>query len=175
MKIKFIEQWKFRLTGKSVPVMKALDIELDGRIRTLQDIGSCKDRPNSLIQTWDSKGWEKSKEASQITFIDAKGNPEMRWVVTPQGETVNLYTWQRRIPDEEATLPEAQKKPLSAWQRVMAIIPMLEGLIGKSATLDDIEESMDLHKSMKYILIGLIFGVLIGWVLVAPIVNGLMK
>lgn len=140
MKIKFIEQWKFRLTGRSVPTMRVSEVEDTGRVGTLMDIGTCKDRPNSIVNTWDEKGWEKLKGTMPITFIDGKGNPEMRWIVSSEGHTVNLYTSPDNYPDREE-------------------------IIGHAATMDDIADSMDLGKSMRNILIGGILSAPVWWII----------
>ena len=136
--VKFVDQWLFRLRGKSVPVIEVSDIESDGRIHTLQAVGKVKDRPNSLINTWDAKGWEKDPTAAPITFLNEKGDPEMRWVVSERGKTVNLYTRRCDLPNDEE-------------------------LIGRGATVDDIADSMDLGKSVRNIMIGVIVGAPFWW------------
>jgi len=148
MKIKFIEQWKFRLMGRAVPVVKCEDIDKEGRIYTIHYLGTVKKRANSLIATWDSKGWEIDKSAGKIAFIDEKGNEQYAYVVTEEGKSTSLYT-----------------RPIS--------FPNLEDVIGKAATMDDIADAMDLGKSMRNIVIGLIIGVGIGVVFVSPILGAM--
>ena len=148
--MKTIDRWMFRLRGRSVPVMKVSDIEQDGRVNTLQDLGSLKDRPNSLVNSWDSKAWEKAKDSLPITFLDEKGIPQKRWIVSSKGETVNLYT---RPPGEN---------------------PNLEDIIGKAATIDDIAEAMDLGKSIRNLLLGVIIGAPLGW-FVFQVISTAMK
>ena len=143
--MKLIDQWLFKLRGKSVPVLRVQDIDNDGRVHTLQDVGKVKDRPNSLINTWDSKGWEKSEDAFPITFLNDKGDPEMRWVVSVRGKTVNLYTRPCNLPNDEE-------------------------VIGKAATVDDISDAMDLGKSMRNILIGVVVGAPFWWFIFQVIV-----
>ena len=150
MSIKFIEQWKFRLAGRSIPVVKAEDITDNGLICTLHLLGDVKKRPNSIISTWDGKGWEIDKYSGKITLINEKGITKSAYVVSEEGKTINLYT-----------------NPM--------INPNLEDVIGHAATMDDIADAMDLGKSVKNLVIGMLIGIGIGWIFVAPIVNGMMK
>jgi hypothetical protein len=150
MKIKFIEQWKFSLLGRSVPVVKCEDIDKEGRVYTLHLLGRAKRRANSLITTWDSKGWEIDKTAGKIAYIDEKGVEQYAFVVSEEGRTTRLYT-----------------KPVT--------FPNLEDVIGKAATMDDITEAMDLGKSMRNLVIGLLIGAGLGAFILAPILQGIMK
>ena len=150
MRIKFIEQWKFKLQGRSVPVVKAEDITDNGIICTLHLLGNCKKRANSIISTWDSKGWEIDKYSSQITLIDEQGIPKSAYVVSESGKTINLYT-------------------------TPALNPNLEDVIGHAATMDDIADAMDLQKSMRNLVIGMIFGIGLGAFIIGPIITGMLK
>lgn len=150
MKIKFIERWKFRLNGRSVPAIRAEDITAQGLIGSLHLIGDVKKRPNSLVNTWDSKGWEIDPYSQKITLIQENGNSESVYVVSELGKTINLYT-----------------------DPVMH--PNLEDVIGHAATMDDIGDSMDLAKSMRNIAIGLLFGIGLGAFIIGPIITGLLK
>lgn len=150
MKLKIIEQLKFKLSGKSMPVIRVSEIDQDtGLIRTLHNAGTMKDRPNSLINTWDTKGYEKKKDTNPITRLNEKGISELVWVVSERGETVNLYT-----------------RP---W-----LGPAWEDVIGKAATADDISESMDLNKSMRNLFIGILIGIGI-WMVMGPIFGAMMS
>jgi len=150
MRIKFFEQWKFKLMGRAVPVVKCEDIDNEGRIYTLHLLGMVKKRANSLIATWDSKGWEIDKSAGKIALIDEKGTESYAFVVTEEGRTTKLYT-----------------KPVA--------FPNLEEVIGKAATMDDIADSMDLGKSIRNIAIGLFVGIGIGVVFISPILQAMMQ
>lgn len=140
MAIKAIERFRFKMFGRSVPVVCATDITDTGMIRTLHVAGDMKDRPNSIIKTWDGKGWEKHPDASMITQYDEKGTGKLAYVVTEYGRTANLYTEPRSFPD-------------------------MEDIIGKAATMDDIAESMDLGKSMRNILIGGLLSAPVWWII----------
>jgi hypothetical protein len=74
----------------------------------------------------------------------------MAWIVSENGETVNLYT-----------------KPCD--------FPKREEVIGHAATMDDIADSMDLGKSMRNMLIGLVIGVFIGWLVIGPVFNQILS
>jgi hypothetical protein len=150
MKIKFIEQWRYSLMGRSVPVVKCEDIDKEGRVYTLHLLGKAKRRANSLITTWDSKGWEIDKATGKIALIDEKGIEQYAFVVSEDGKTTCIYT-----------------KPVTS--------PNLEDVIGKAATMDDITEAMDLGKSMRNMIIGLLIGMGIGAFILGPIIQGMMK
>ena len=150
MRIKTLEKLKFKLSGRSVPVVKAADITADGQIKTLQMLGECKDRPNSIIETWNEKGWEKNKEATPITLIQENGLRAMAYMVSEKGETINVYTNPTTMPNRE-------------------------DVIGHAATMDDIADSMDLGKSLKNMAIGLLIGICLGWWVFAPMFSKMMS
>lgn len=150
MRFKIIEQWKFRLSGRAVPTVKAEDITNDGIIGTLHLMGDCKMRANSIINTWDSKGWEIIKDSKKITIIDEKGISKQAFVVSDAGVTINLYTEPSAFPNRE-------------------------DIVGKAATMDDIADAMDLNKSMKNIVIGLIIGCGIGALILGPMLSTMLS
>ena len=143
MRIKFIEKIKFKLAGRAVPAMKVEDIDVIGQVRTIHFLGSVKKRPNSLVTTWDQKGWEIDPACGTIRYIDEKGIESQIYVVSESGKTCEISThWMTH--------------------------PALEEIIGKAATMDDIAESMDLGKSVKNLVIGAAIGIFVGWLFVAP-------
>lgn len=150
MRIKFLEQWKYRLSGRSVPVIRVKDIDCAGMVKSLEIVRGMKDRPNSLVDGWDVKGYEKDPAYGPIEVINEKGVREFRWVVSPIGKTVGLFTQ-------------------------MSAFPNREDIIGKRAEMDDIADSMDLGKSIKQMAIGLIIGIFIGWLFISPIMGSMLK
>jgi len=150
MRIKFIERLSFRLRGRAIPVIKAGDISSDGQVRSLFFMGDMKKRPNSLVNTWDEKGWEIQQGAGYITMIDEKGLPKDAYIVSESGKTVNLYIYPRQLPN-------------------------LEDVIGHAATMDDIADAMDLGRSMKNLAIGAIIGILVGAFAIGPMIQAMMK
>lgn len=140
MRIKFIEQWKFKLQGRAVPVMKVEDIDSNGKITTLHFLGNCKRRANSLVSTWDAKGWEIDPRYGPIRYIDDKGIESLIYVVSEAGNTAPLATRINTFPN-------------------------LEEVLGKGATMDDISEAMDLGKSMKNIMIGALLSAPVWYIL----------
>jgi len=153
MRIKFIERIKFSLTGRSVPVVKVADIGPDGKVLSLQMLGPVKDRPNSLITSWDEKGWEKDNDSpGYLNLIDEKGTTALSRVVSCAGRTTDLYVhpyFRNPAPDRE-------------------------DVIGHAAMMDDIADSMDLGKSFRNIAIGIIIGAPVWWI-VFQIVGAMMK
>lgn len=150
MAIKFIEKWKYSLSGRSVPVVKCEDIDKEGRVYTLHLLGTVKRRANSLVSTWDSKGWEIDKSAGKISLINEKGIEQYVFVVSEGGKTIPIYT-----------------QPVS--------YPNLEDVIGKAATMDDITDAMDLGKSMRNMIIGLLIGIGIGTFILGPMLQAALK
>lgn len=136
--------------GRAVPVVKCEDIDKEGRIYTLHLLGKAKRRANSLVTTWDSKGWEIDKSAGKIAFIDEKGIEQYAFIVTEEGRTTRIYT-----------------KPVTS--------PNLEEVIGKAATMDDITEAMDLGKSMKNMIIGILVGIGMGAFVIGPMITTMLK
>lgn len=157
MKIKFVEEWKFKLTGRSVPVVHVSDVDPEtGKVRTLRLLGTAKDRPNSIVDTYDVKGWEKKGGA--INFIDAKGVQYIAYICGESGQTEDLFIKQRTFRAGDSKL-----------------FPNLEGIIGPAATMDDIGDSMDLGKSMRNLLIGMVIGIFIGWWIVGPMFGAILS
>lgn len=150
MAIKFIERWRFSLQGRAVPVVKCEDIDQQGRIYTLHLLGKVKRRANSLVSTWDNKGWEIDKTAGKVALIDEKGIESYAFVVSEEGRTIPLYT-----------------KPVTH--------PNLEDVIGNAATMDDIAEAMDLGKSMRNMIIGLVVGLGIGAFILGPMIQAMLS
>ena len=150
MAFKFIEQWKFKLQGRAVPVVKCEDVDNTGRVYTLHLVGKVKDRANSLQSTWDGKAWEKDPAFSKITLIDEKGIETYPYVVSKSGKTCGLYTEPTAFPNREDVL-------------------------GQWSMMDDITEAMNLNKSMRFIVIGLIVGMGIGTFILGPMLTAMLK
>jgi len=151
MKFKIFEKLKFRLSGRNVPVVKVADVQADGQIRTLQMLGELKDRPNSLVNTWDEKGWEKTHGTSMITLINENGTKSIAHIVSESGRTIDLYT----------------------YPRVRS--PNYEDVLGKLATADDIADNMDLGKSKKNIMIGILIGMALWAAVVGPVLQAFLS
>lgn len=126
--------------GRAVPVIKVEDIDHQGRITTIHHLGNCKRRANSIISTWDAKGWEIDPRYGPIRYIDDKGIESQIYVVSEAGKTSPLAT-------------------------TINTFPNLEEVIGKAATMDDIAEAMDLGKSTRNIIIGALVSAPIWYIL----------
>ena len=150
MRIKFIEKMRFKLSGRSVPVIKVQDVDVAGRVQSIQLIDSCKDRPNSILCTWDATAWEKDPEYGPIDVIDDRGLVTKRWIVSEAGKSVPLFTRMSAFPNRERAL-------------------------GAKALMDDAAEAMSLHPSMREKMIFMGVGILIGWIFIGPIMSGLMS
>jgi len=150
MRIKFIEKWRFKLMGRAVPVMKCEDVDFAGRVTTLHYLGNVKKRPNSLVSTWDNKGWEIDPEYGPIRYIDERGLESYIYVVSEAGKTCPLHTR-------------------------MTAFPNLEDVIGKGATCDDIGEAMDYKPSMSSKFLFLIVGLGIGAVFLGPMLQAVLS
>lgn len=133
----FIEKWRLKLFGRGVQTFKIEEIDENGRVLTLRDAGKNKRRANSIIETWDAKGAEI--HAPAVNFITADSLIQPAYIAQG-GETVALYITPSKFPNREE-------------------------IVGKSATLDDIADAMDLNKSMKYILMGGLFSAPVWWLI----------
>ena len=152
MRIKTIEKLKFKLTGRSIPVIKCMDVEKnDGRINTIQFLGECRDNQNTIHSTWDDKGWEKDPaEGKPVLFINESGIKTLAYIVSESGKTVNLYTTRREHPNSEET-------------------------IGKLLSWDVLAMAMDMNRSMRNIMIGLFFGIGLGAFIIGPMIQAMLK
>lgn len=140
--LKFIEKWKIKLFGRGVQTFKIEECDQDGKVLILRNVGKTKRRANSIIETWDSKGDEIVEPPIEYMENDVT----MPAFIAKGGRTVNLYT------------------DKSMYEN-------LEHVIGKGATLDDITDAMDLGKSMKNTVIGIIIGVLVGVSVISPMLD----
>ncbi len=89
--MKFIEKLKFKLGGRSVPAIKMEDVDSRGRVGTIHYLGGVKRRANSLITTWDEKGWEIKLGKGQINIILENGINQKGFIVDESGQTVDLF------------------------------------------------------------------------------------
>ena len=149
MRIKMFERFKYKITGRAVPVVKCEDLDEIGRVRTLHLLGRCGKRANSIISPWDTTGWEIDKDEGAIRLIDEKGLESQAFIVSESGKTISIY----------AEVPA---------------FPNYEKIIGAASMLDDVADSMDLHKSMKHLLIGLVMGCGIGAVFLGPLLQAML-
>lgn len=154
MKIKAIERLLFKMRGMSVPVIRVSDIDINGRIGTIQFLGDLKDRPNSIISTWDAKGWEKCPEVMPVNIISEKGERSIGYVVSEAGNTVSV------TDDAE----KSEFKPEIKTTDLHVQYPNRERVIGMGAQLDDIPEVMELGRSMRNILIGIMIAAPLWWI-----------
>ena len=150
MKIKAIEQMRYKLSGRAVPVVKLEDIDAEGRVYTLHLLGTAKRRANSIQTPWDQKTWEIGRDAGKISLIDEKGNDTMAYLVTEEGTTTKLYT-----------------KPITYHA--------VEDILGRASTMDDLAEAMDLGKSPRNMLIGLLLGIGIGAFILGPMITTILS
>ena len=68
----FIEKWRMKLFGRGIQCFKVEEIDKDGRVLVLRDVGMPKRRANSIIETWDAKGDEISLNGGKpIHFISS--------------------------------------------------------------------------------------------------------
>lgn len=150
MRIKILEQIKFKLSGRAVPVIKVVETTDQNKVLSLQTVGDLRRRDNSLVNPWDETGYEIDKNCPPIPVIDEKGIPILTFIVSAAGKTINLYTEPRSLPN-------------------------LEVIIGHAACMDDIADSMDLGKSMRNLAIGIVIGILLGVFVFGPMFSSMMR
>jgi hypothetical protein len=134
----FIEKWRMKLFGRGIQTFKIEEINENGRVLIIRDVGKTHRRSNSIIETWDSKGDEI--HSPPITYISSDGITQPAFVGM-NGQTIELFT----------------RKPT---------YPNLESVIGKASTLDDIADAMDLGKSVKNYIIGGILSGPVWWLII---------
>jgi len=150
MRIKFIEKWRFKLTGRSVPVIKVMDVDEAGMVKSLQIIDSCKDRGNSILCTWDAELWEKNKEYGPIDVIDDRGLMTKRWIVSETGESAPLFTRMTPFPNRSRVL-------------------------GAKAIMDDAAEAMLLRPTMREKIVFFLVGAGIGALFLGPMLQAVLS
>ena len=150
MRFKTIERIKFRLMGRSVPAVRMTDIGENGKINTIQLVGELKARANSLVNPWDELGYEITPGEGFITLIDEGGIPRGAYIVTPQGRTADIYVQPYTGP---------------AW----------EAVIGKRASADDIADSLDMGRSMRNLIIGVVIGMAIYAAVIGPTLSVMLR
>lgn len=145
----FIDRWMYKLTGKKIPVFQVVDVGENGLIKSLVLTGWIR-RKNSLLESWNTDGAEISPHhEGLITYTDASGLTQPAYA-EHKGRTCNLYVRPRNAPNHEKT-------------------------IGAAATIDDIAEALDMGKSIKNLVIGMLIGVMLGWLIIGPMFNKILS
>jgi hypothetical protein len=147
--MKTYDRIAFKLFGRGVLCLKPLDIDKEGKVNTIR-LMTVKERANSLIDKWDVKGWEKVPGKGLITIIDAKGISQSGYVLSEAGQTQDIYVGSASHVN-------------------------LEDVIGKAAMVDDISDALDLNKSLKQMVIGLLIGIGLGAFILGPMLTKMMS
>ena len=106
-----IEQYRFAYQGSSIFTVHVSDIEPDtGRINQIRVVGECKNRPNSIIEIWDAKGWEKAGHRP-ISFVGEDGVKKLSVIVSEAGTTTDLFTTPRKYKNLEEIIGKAATLP----------------------------------------------------------------
>ena len=142
----FIEKWRMKLFGRGVRSFNVEESDKDGRVLVLREVGKKKRRANSLVETWDGKADEI--HAQPVDFITNDHTHEPAYICQG-GSTIDLWITPSKYPNREE-------------------------ILGRSATLDDIADAMDLNKSMKYIVIGGLVSAPVWWFLF-QMIGAMMK
>lgn len=141
---------KFKIKGRAVPVIVALDINSDGRIGALHLAGDLGMRDNSIVNTWDEHTYEVDRDAQAIPVLNEKGIALNTRIVSEEGRTINLYTYKREYPNARS-------------------------ILGRFSMADDIADNMVLGKSMRNLFIGLLIGLAVGTFFLGPMITAMMK
>ena len=156
----FIKKWQARLTSPKVPVVRFANAA-----KTIEFMGYLRKRENSLIDPWNPRGYEIHSGPIEIMI---NGKKEMGYAVDEAGITVDLHRDITLLP----AVPVQGNDPKGLFEVDELMIPKKgvinycwEGVIGRLATLDDIADGLDLGKSPKDKIIGIIIGIPIGWIL----------
>lgn len=144
----FVEKWKYKLSGRTIPVIQVKNVEDGGKIHTLV-LSSWVDRPNHVYEDWNVIGAEKDPNVGLIE-LTMDGVTKMAYAEF-KGKTCCLYT------DQQKGQPNHEKT------------------IGVLTSLDKLAEILDLAESMRLRFIYLGMGILLGWWIVAPMVKGIFS
>ena len=148
--MRFIDRIKFKLQGRSVPAIKCQDVDVAGRISSLQMYAAVKDRPNSLMASWNGEEWEKDPDNPPINVILDNGTSQKMWIVGELGRSCSLYTRMSAFPNKEK-------------------------LIGAVSNMDDFAEALQMKPTMREKFGFLIGGVLLGVFIIQPVLSAFMK
>jgi hypothetical protein len=157
----FVRRFFWRLSGEKVPVVR-----LSNNARTIEFMGYLKKRENSLIEPWKQKGYEIRSPPIEIVI---NGKKEIGYAADEAGITV---TFNRDIKVRPAIEVGSTPEDLFGKAPDELLIPQtgeirlnFDGIIGRCSTLDDIAEGLELGKSWKNTVIGIVIGLVLGWVL----------
>ena len=145
----FIDKWMFKLTGRKIPVFQVEEVGENGFVKSLT-LSKWVRRKNSLVKTWDNIGAEIRPHGEGLLSYTDEGGLTQPAYAEYKGKTCNLYIRPRNAPNHEQT-------------------------IGNYATIDDITQALGLAPSMREKMIFLLIGVMMGWLFVAPMANGIMS
>lgn len=156
----FFKKWQARLFGPKVPVVRFAN-----GAKTIEFMGHLAKRENSLIDSWNQRGYEIVSGPVEIII---NGKKEIGYAVDEAGITINFHRNIEFIPAK----PLNPDNPKTFFEVDQLLIPKSgtisynwEGIIGRCATLDDIADGLDLGKSMKNIVIGILIGLPLGWII----------
>jgi hypothetical protein len=148
--MRFLDRIKFKLQGRSVPAIKCQDVDVVGRVNSLQMYGAVKDRPNSLLASWNGEVWEKNPENPPINVTLDNGTSMKMWVVGESGTSCSIFT---RVP----TFPNKEK------------------LQGAVSNMDDFAEALQIKPTMREKVMFMILGILMGVFIVQPMLATFLK
>ena len=148
--MRFLDRIKFKLTGRSVPAIKCQDVDVAGRVTSLQMYAAVKDRPNSLFASWNGEEWEKDPENPPINVILDNGTQTKQWIVNEVGKSCSLYTRMTAFPNKEK-------------------------LIGAVSNMDDFAEALQIKPTMREKVMFMILGILMGVFIVQPMMATFLK
>jgi hypothetical protein len=126
------------------------DVDVAGRVNSLQMYASVKDRPNSLMASWNGEEWEKDPDNPPINVILDNGAAQKMWIVGELGRSCSLYTRMSTFPNKEK-------------------------LIGAVSNMDDFAEALQIKPTMREKFGFLIGGILVGVFIVQPFLATILR
>lgn len=143
-----IDRWMYKLAGRKVPVFQVVDVEEDGKIKSVT-FGEWLRRNNSLLETWHVQGAEIDGKEGLLTYTDKSGLTQPAYAEY-KGVTCDLYIKPRAAPNHEKT-------------------------IGTLAMIDILGEALDLGYSNKKFVIGMFAGMAVWAMFLGPIFSTMLK
>ena len=144
-------KWKDRLFARKVP---AIIVHSPEEIEIREDLVK---ESNHLKDVWNDKAYEIQTKPKKMVI---NGKQQAGYVCSSYGVTADLK--------ENITV-----HPTGQPDRTIEI--RWDGVIGKLTSVDVIEKGMDLVGSMKRALMFLGVGLLLGWLVLAPLMGQILR
>ena len=144
-------KWKDRVFARKVPAIIVQDSET---IEIREDLVK---ESNHLKDVWNDKGYEIQTNPKRMII---NGKQQAGYICSSWGVTADL-------------VEDIRFRPSGATEQIIKV--RWDGVIGKLTSVDVIEKGMDLVGSMKRALMFFGVGLLLGWLILAPLMSQILR